>query len=263
MIKIPLLLYHDIKPNSFDISCAKRELVPYILKEAQFLKQMKWLYENGYKVIGLKELAGELDHKTVCVVFDDGWLSNYKFAYPVLNKYGFKATFFVTVEYMWDGRMLNWEQIKQLHLSGMTIGSHNLTHRIPRELGEKELNYELSKSKEMIEEKLKDRIDFFSSPTGFFDPRIERLAKQNGYKGACFSKVAHNDLKSDEEGFLRLNKIAIKRSYSLEKFKGIIRGKKRTLGSLRAKQIGRDLAKSLLGPRRYNRMKVAVQRMVI
>ncbi|MFC1632013.1 polysaccharide deacetylase family protein [Candidatus Omnitrophota bacterium] len=259
-MKIPLLLYHDIKPDSFDISSVNAELRPYILRESDFLAQMAWLDQNRYSANALNELPGDFNNKTVAIVFDDGWRSNYEIAYPVLSKYGFKATFFITVENVGQQDMMNWDQIREMQNNGMTIGSHNLTHRISVELSDQELNYELSESKNILEKEMNRKVDYFSSPTGFFDVRTEKFAQDNGYKAVCFTKVALNDLSLQENGFRRLNKIGIKRNYSFEVFKGIVEGKKSTLSALRMRQIGRDFAKSLLGPGKYNSFKAVVQR---
>lgn len=252
---IPILLYHDIRDDNFDLSAVEPRFRPYILKESDFISQIEWLRDRGYNAVGLQELANQLDDQTVCIVFDDGWVSNYQVAHSILCLNGIKASFFVTVENVGKPDMMDWDEIKELQQNGMTIGSHSMTHRIPAELSDDKLNYELSESKRILEEHLNQKIEFFSSPTGFSDFRLERFAQRNGYKAACLSKVGFNYLQPKENGFLRLNKIGIKRGYSLDMFKDIVRGKRSTLVSLRSKQLIRNYAKSFLGPRRYEGLK--------
>src|SRR5579872_6987150 len=67
-----ILMYHSIATNKafFTVS-------PY-----QFERQLKYLIENGYKVIKLSEFVGRLARgedisNIVCLTFDDGYLDNY------------------------------------------------------------------------------------------------------------------------------------------------------------------------------------------
>ena len=42
----------------------------------------------------------ENNEKVVILTFDDGWQSQYKNAKPILDKYGFKGTFFIVCNYI-------------------------------------------------------------------------------------------------------------------------------------------------------------------
>jgi peptidoglycan/xylan/chitin deacetylase (PgdA/CDA1 family)/glycosyltransferase involved in cell wall biosynthesis len=263
---IPVLLYHDIWPADFDISAAEPGKRPYILRKSDFQRQMQWLRDNGYRVTGIDGVVDELAHgswlmahgeKSVVLVFDDGWRSNYEIAYPLLKKYGFSATFFVTTDFIGKKDMMSWEQIKEMADNGMEIGSHGLTHRIPLELSDKELEYELNQSRRILEENLGREIKHFSSPTGFRDFRIIRMAKKSGYKSVCFSKAVLSST-DDSRDFHILSKIGIKRDMDLGTFKQVAQGK--GLESIRLKQILRNITKSFLGPRRYDWMRSFVLR---
>jgi peptidoglycan/xylan/chitin deacetylase (PgdA/CDA1 family) len=61
--------------------------------------------------------------------FDDGWKSQITYAKPILDKYGFKASFFLVCNYVNSaniGRM-NWQDIAALQKDGMDIESHSLS----------------------------------------------------------------------------------------------------------------------------------------
>ena len=91
---VPVLLYHEIDPAADGSNGA-------VLSPQTFENQIRTLAENGYTAISLKELTayvekGEaLPEKPVVITFDDGYQSNYEYAYPILKKYGMKATIFV------------------------------------------------------------------------------------------------------------------------------------------------------------------------
>ena len=89
--QVPILMYHHLSED-----VANSEMV----SPEQFEAQIRALTEAGYAGISFDELQayvlrGEpLPKKPVVITFDDGYLSNYTLAYPILQKYGMKATIF-------------------------------------------------------------------------------------------------------------------------------------------------------------------------
>src|SRR4029079_4336357 len=70
--------------------------------------------------------------KLVVLTFDDSAKSHYTVARPLLKKYGFGATFFVTEGF--DSRTnkrdyVTWDEIAALHNDGFEIGNHTLDHQ--------------------------------------------------------------------------------------------------------------------------------------
>lgn len=66
----------------------------------------------------------------ITFTFDDGCLNQYKVAAPLLDKYGYKATFY-TITTWADGKgspAMNWDTLRELSDAGHEIGSHTLTH---------------------------------------------------------------------------------------------------------------------------------------
>ena len=256
MTKIPILMYHDLQPETFDLSRVEVERTPYILRESDFDRQVKWLRDNGYRTIALSDFVDSpsnkisLSKKMAVIVFDDGFVSNYSYACPVLQECGFTAAFFVIVGSINSPGFMTWEQIKKMADCGMEIGSHTMTHPFPTELGDEELEFELRKSKEILEEKLGKRIDFLSSPTGFYNRTMPKIAKKVGYKGVLVSRIEFNDYRLDP---FFLKKIGIKRNMNFSTFQSIIRGERKTLLSLRINQMIRDWGKKILGSTLYDR----------
>ena len=102
--------------------------------------------------------------KVVSFIFSDGLKSQYTNAKPILDKYGFKATFDVVCNYVGkkDGYM-NWKDIETLHDEGHDIGSHSMSHARLTDLSKKSIEYEVGKSKECLE-------DYGIKPTSFEYP---------------------------------------------------------------------------------------------
>ena len=93
--KIPVLMYHQFRDKTNAGSVVAKE---------EFKKQIKYLKDNGYNTITLKQLIDfkqgkeNLPKKSILITSDDGYLSNYEFMYPILKENNMKATIFVIGE---------------------------------------------------------------------------------------------------------------------------------------------------------------------
>ena len=92
---IPILMYHHLADYAAN---------DYTVTPETFAMHMRTLYENGFNTIALQQLLDFVDHGTplpenpVVITFDDGYLSVYQYAFPILKQYGLVATSFVIGE---------------------------------------------------------------------------------------------------------------------------------------------------------------------
>ncbi|MGI6361884.1 MAG: polysaccharide deacetylase family protein [Bacillota bacterium] len=98
---IAILVYHHLEPAAeYE---ARNKYNGSIMPVEGFSKQMKYLSENGYHTLFVSELVDllqkgeDLPHKTVVITFDDGYESNYQYAFPIMQKYGLKGTVNIVV----------------------------------------------------------------------------------------------------------------------------------------------------------------------
>ncbi|HYY50717.1 MAG TPA: polysaccharide deacetylase family protein [Nitrososphaeraceae archaeon] len=97
------------------------------------------------------------NNKFVIINFDDSHQSDYTYAKPILDKYGFKATFFEVCNWVEAGYhdkdvSITWQQIAALQQDGMDIESHTMTHPNLNDLSSQaDLNYEIGQSKQCLE----------------------------------------------------------------------------------------------------------------
>ena len=94
--------------------------------------------------------------KFVIINFDDSHESDYSYAKPILDRYGFKATFFEVCSWIEAGYHDNdvsatWEQITALQQDGMDIEAHTMTHPGLNGLSQADLDYEIGQSKQCLE----------------------------------------------------------------------------------------------------------------
>jgi peptidoglycan/xylan/chitin deacetylase (PgdA/CDA1 family) len=214
-----------------------------------FRRQLQHVKESGIPVLTVAEWCSEPKPKCAVVfTFDDGSVSNYTFACPILQEFGFKATFFITVGSIGQSGTMNWTQIRALHGVGMEVGSHTLTHRPPTLLDDATLRYELSESRRILENGIGAAITSISSPTGFFNPRMRTLAQELGYQALCFGRVGLATAKGDP---YFLKRIAVKQNTTESQFKALLRLDPVTIAALRLRQETRELARKILGPGLY------------
>lgn len=201
---VKVLAYHWIDPDP------GRKLREWGVTPRAFEAQMNALAAGGYRVVGLEEalqvVRGErpLIPGTVALTFDDGYRGLLEHALPVLERLGFRATFFLVTERVgevnsWDARhgdppraLMGWDEAAGLLARGMEIGSHSRTHPFLPSLGERDLEKEIRGSKETIEDRLGRPIRFFSYPHGLYDERCRRLVVAAGYAGAWSSRPGGN-----------------------------------------------------------------------
>ena len=78
-------------------------------------------------------------------------------------------------------RYMSWEQIIEMQRSGISFGSHSLSHRILTRIPREECTKELNNSKALLEAALGAPVTSIAYPNGDHDEQVEHLAKQAGY----------------------------------------------------------------------------------
>jgi peptidoglycan/xylan/chitin deacetylase (PgdA/CDA1 family) len=91
-------------------------------------------------------------NKIVILTFDDAWKSQFINAKPILDKYGFKATFFTVCNYVGrdNNTRMNWQDVLSLQNDGMDIESHTMNHKDLTKLSAAKLDYEIGQSKQCL-----------------------------------------------------------------------------------------------------------------
>jgi peptidoglycan/xylan/chitin deacetylase (PgdA/CDA1 family) len=88
--------------------------------------------------------------KVVILTFDDGYESQYSNAKPILDNYGFKATFSIVCNYVGNGNRMTWGEIKSLQHEGHDIASHTMNHLDLSKLPPQKVEYEVAQSKQCL-----------------------------------------------------------------------------------------------------------------
>ncbi len=185
---IPILNYHKIEKKS-DIGITSRH-------PDQFERDIFFLYEQGYQTITFEQYAEgiNLPEKPVILTFDDGYQSVLTEAFPVLEKYSFRAVVFMPTAFVgqtndWDVQFggqkyihLNQEELKQLSAAGYEIASHGRSHRSFTSISVSELRQELVQSKQELESLTGKRVQTVCYPFGCFNEQVMEMTEQAGYR---------------------------------------------------------------------------------
>lgn len=144
-VNVPVLMYHAVSDDMWGIN----EL---FVSPSSMEEQLAYIVDNGYDAIWFEDLAHLEDYdKPVILTFDDGYDDNYLNLFPLLQKYGVKATIFVIGDAPGMLHKATAEQIREMSDSGLiSIQSHSYTHADMDGLDYDSTKYEMSESKKAI-----------------------------------------------------------------------------------------------------------------
>ena len=185
---VPILSYHHFADNCKSNLC---------LPTRRFDQHMRYLKDNRYRVITMAELLGFLKYRhpipkrSVVLTIDDGYRSAYDTAYPILKKYGYKATLFIYTDYIEASEnSISWDQLREMKANGFEVGSHTLSHtdltkKRPDESDQaylERIKGELLLSKQIIDRELEQDTIYLAYPYGRYNETILKLSEDAGYK---------------------------------------------------------------------------------
>jgi peptidoglycan/xylan/chitin deacetylase (PgdA/CDA1 family) len=189
---VPVLMYHEITTSPFG---SARLAVP----PTSFAAQVTYLHDNGFTGITAGQVASALSQgerlpdRSVVLTFDDGFADFHEVALPILQRYRFTATLYVTTGWIRDaqfpagsapGPMLSWSQLSEAAAAGIEIGAHSHRHRELDQLDDRALYGELATSKEILEDGLATGVPGLAYPFGYSSARVRGLAQRVGYHHA-------------------------------------------------------------------------------
>jgi hypothetical protein len=109
------------------------------IKPADFEAQMQALKDSGITVISMEDFLawrrGEkgIPEKAAIISIDDGYLSGYNVAWPILKKFGYPFTMFIYTDYVKGGpksggQSISWDQLAEMRDAGVAIEGHTVSH---------------------------------------------------------------------------------------------------------------------------------------
>jgi len=236
---VPALMYHHVCPHPGLVTVSPKT----------FEEHMAYLARKKYRALAADEflefLQGKraLDGRNVLITFDDGYLDNYVYAYPILQRYGLKATIFTITGLMGEGAtrtylgaarqlpatpdhrackaavvqgraddvMLRWSEIEAMEASGaVEVHSHSHAHvRWDQLHADKSqrlaaVEADLAASRAVLKSRLGKDSRHLCWPWGYFEPEYQAAAAQVGFTAQYATVRGVNVAGSDPQCIPRL-----------------------------------------------------------
>lgn len=233
--KLPVLMYHSILGGEYYTINANNQ---WVLSEEKFAEQMKYLHDNKFTTVTSEQLIDFLYNKvnlpgrSVLLTFDDGYLDNAVFAYPIMKEYGFTGIVFTVTSFITEtqGNVAAYP-LQYMSLTDMEnttdvfeYGSHSHDmHRLYRNTP-----VTLRASQDELREDLRTSFGYpltlrngYAYPYGEHNSRVRSALQAENIKFAFTTKSGYITMSSSP---LTLNRFAITGDMSLEKFSEIVSG---------------------------------------
>ena len=192
---IPILMYHSV----CNTTGARHPYFETNTSVATFERHLQFLHDQEYATAYLSDLLGVLQsggtaRKLVVITFDDAFRNFYTQAFPLLSRYGFKATVFVPSRLVGNQTsilgpepLMTWDEIREVSRHGVAVGSHSESHSDLYRADLRTLEHEVKFSKTAIEDSIGRPVGSFAYPFAFpehdkdFCRRYSSLLEESGY----------------------------------------------------------------------------------
>ena len=216
-ISIPVFCYHSVNPNAYNN--------PAIITPDCLKSQLTFIKKQGFNTLSINDLYSylsnnsEIPQKSILITFDDGYMDNYYYAFPILKELNMKATIFCITRDL-DGKYyLSNEAIKIMSANNIDIESHTFSHKKLSSLTYENQLKELEKSKKDLESITGNKVTAIAYPYGDYNQDTLKAASKAGYQ-LGFS--TQNGFVKQKDCIFKLNRIYIGPNYDINKIESIL-----------------------------------------
>lgn len=255
-MRIVALTFHDVVPNGNGAAASSDAF--YRLHASELEGLLAQLRRLGYQSISSQAFrawqrnAHALPERTVVLTFDDAHASHFELVTPLLLRYRFLGTFFVTTNHIGQAGYMSWAQLHKLRFLGMEIGSHGVTHRPLTDLSSQELREELATSKRVLEQRLEVPVTALAAPGGFWSAAVTHAAEETGYEAVWISTIGTNGKDTNP---MALRRVVVRPRMSMEKIVSMVEGWQPAFWWAANQQVAIRLLKRTLGVYWYEQLK--------
>jgi peptidoglycan/xylan/chitin deacetylase (PgdA/CDA1 family) len=209
---IPILMYHQVKPFTNTRLCISPDKL-----ETQFL----YLISNGYSCVKLGELTDSkkvFPKRSFVLTFDDAYLNNLEYLYPLLVKHNLHATIMLPVKYLgkeneWDGsgeKIMTIGQLKSMNQQYISFGLHTYNHKNLRHATLEEVKAEIVNSSDFLTESQISYLPVLAYPYGGYPKEKKQMA-------AFFTVLEKNGIKLGLRIGNRINRWPLKNNFLVKR----------------------------------------------
>jgi peptidoglycan/xylan/chitin deacetylase (PgdA/CDA1 family) len=200
------LMYHRFEENKYPSTN---------IKILDFKKQLEIIRQNNIKFINPKKFEEELVNnkkkRKILLTIDDGFLSFYQNAWPILKEKKIPFILFVSTREVGSFNYMNWQQIKELSKEDFVeIGNHSHTHEYLIDETKEIIKADIEKSIEIFVKKLGKNSEFFSYPFGEYSISFKNIIRSLGFK---YAFGQHSGVIDETKNFYELPRFPINEKY--------------------------------------------------
>ncbi len=211
------IMYHRFNESKYPSTNIQLEV---------FKDQLKIINEEGIKFIHpkdfLKNITSDKTIRKVLLTIDDGLLSFYNNAWPILKEKKIPFILFVSTREVGSYNYMSWDQIIELHNSELVeIGNHSHSHEYLVDESFEVVKADIMKSIEIFKNKLGRNSHFFSYPFGEYSLEFKKIIKELGFK---YAFGQHSGVIDDTKDLWELPRFPINEKYGeLSRFKTLMK----------------------------------------
>ena len=211
------LMYHRFEENKYPSTN---------IKINDFLKHLEIIQNNNIEFINPKNFEKELlsnkKKRKILLTIDDGFLSFYENAWPVLKKRKIPFILFVSTREIGSTNYMSWSQIKEISKENFVeIGNHSHSHGYLVDENVETIKSDIQKSINIFKKELGKNSRFFSYPFGEYSVNFKKIIKEFGFK---YAFGQHSGVIDETKNFYELPRFPINEKYGeLERFTSLVK----------------------------------------
>ena len=191
-----------------------------------FKEQLKIIENQDIRFIHPKNFKEDLSknkkERKVLLTIDDGLLSFYENAWPILREKKIPFILFVNTREVGSFNYMNWDQILEIHKTNLAeIGNHSHSHEYLVDESAEIIKNDILKSIEIFKKKLGKNSDFFSYPFGEYSEEFKKIIKDLGFN---YAFGQHSGVIDETKDLWELPRFPINEKYGeLNRFKTLMK----------------------------------------
>ena len=209
------LMYHRFEENKYPSTNIRLE---------DFKKHIQIIEENNLTFINPKNFEDELKNnkskRKILLTIDDGFLSFYENAWPILKEKKIPFILFISTREVGVFNYMTWDQIKEISKEDyVEIGNHSHTHEYLADENSELIKKDIAKSISIFKENLGKNSNFFSYPFGEYSNDFKNIVKEYGFK---YAFGQHSGVIDETKDFYELPRYPINEKYGeIKRFKSL------------------------------------------
>ena len=210
-------MYHRFEENKYPSTNIKNEIFKKHLEEIDKLN-IDFINFKKFKKI----IKNNIDKNYLLLTIDDGFLSFYENAWPVLKRKNIPFLLFVSTREVGKYGYMTWDQIREIESSGLGfIGNHSHSHDYLIDWDNDKIKSDLKESINIFKKELGYSPKFFSYPFGEYSTNLKKIVSGLNFE---FAFGQHSGVIDTTKDFLELPRFPINEKYGeLERFQSILK----------------------------------------